>query len=94
MATRQKNYNMSLLLFEVNNPFFHLQAVQLPKDLYATDLHWYPRSIGGKKQAQAELYALAATDGKHYPQTCSYTCFNLWECLPFLIFPTCLCDSK
>ena len=40
-----------------------MQAVQLPKDLFATDIHWFPRSIGGKKQGQIDIFALAATDG-------------------------------
>eukprot|EP00794_Sanderia_malayensis_P011126 gene11126-12297_t len=47
-------------------PFTVLKAVQLPKDLYATDLHWYPRSIGGRNQGQAEIFALSATDGKFH----------------------------
>ena len=40
-----------------------MQAVQLPKDLFPTDIHWFPRSIGGKKQGQIDIFALAATDG-------------------------------
>jgi len=40
------------------------QAVQLPKDLYATDIHWFPKSIGGRKQGQIDIFALTSTDGK------------------------------
>ena len=40
------------------------QVAKLPKDVYCTDIHWFP-GIPGKKQAsnQSELFALACTDG-------------------------------
>lgn len=41
-------------------------AVQLGKDVHATDLHWFPKSVGGKKQGPSEVYVLTATDGKFY----------------------------
>eukprot|EP00795_Rhopilema_esculentum_P016996 gene16996-8500_t len=43
-----------------------IPAVQLPKDLFPTDIHWFPRSIGGKKQGQIDIFVLAATDGKFH----------------------------
>lgn len=36
------------------------------EDVYATDLHWFPKSIGGKKQGGTEVYALTLTDGKKF----------------------------
>jgi len=39
-------------------------VVQLGEDVYATDLHWFPKSIGGKKQGGSEVYALTLTDGR------------------------------
>ena len=42
------------------------QVVQLGEDVYATDLHWFPKSIGGKKQGGSEVYALTLTDGKKF----------------------------
>lgn len=38
-------------------------VVKLQEDVYPTDLHWLPKSIGGKKQTLAELFALTSTDG-------------------------------
>ena len=40
------------------------QVVQLPKDNYATDVHWFPQGAGSKKQSnQSDLFVLACTDG-------------------------------
>ena len=37
---------------------------KLPKDIYSTDIDWYPEGVSGKKQStQSELFALACTDG-------------------------------
>uniref|UniRef100_A0A8C5DF42 Intraflagellar transport 80 homolog (Chlamydomonas) n=1 Tax=Gouania willdenowi TaxID=441366 RepID=A0A8C5DF42_GOUWI len=41
-------------------------VVKLPDDLYPVDLHWFPKTVGGKKQAQAELFVLTSTDGKFH----------------------------
>lgn len=39
-------------------------VVQLPKDNYATDVHWFPQGAGSKKQSnQSDLFVLACTDG-------------------------------
>lgn len=40
------------------------------EDVYATDLHWFPKSIGGKKQGGTEIYALTLTDGKQNISQC------------------------
>lgn len=39
------------------------QVAKLP-DIYPIDLHWFPRSVGGKKQAHAENFVLTSSDGK------------------------------
>jgi len=41
-------------------------VLQLAKDVFATDLHWFPKGIGGKKQGPSEVYVLTSTDGKFY----------------------------
>uniref|UniRef100_A0A3Q0SDM4 Intraflagellar transport protein 80 homolog n=1 Tax=Amphilophus citrinellus TaxID=61819 RepID=A0A3Q0SDM4_AMPCI len=38
--------------------------VKLPEEIYPVDLHWFPKTLGGKKQAQAEIFVLTSTDGK------------------------------
>ncbi|KAL5476125.1 hypothetical protein EMCRGX_G026033 [Ephydatia muelleri] len=41
------------------------QLVQLPKETYATDIHWIPPGNTAKKQlSPSDLFALACTDGK------------------------------
>ncbi|XP_050164350.1 intraflagellar transport protein 80 homolog isoform X2 [Myiozetetes cayanensis] len=42
------------------------RVVKLPEDLYPIDLHWFPRSIGGKKQSHAESFVLTSSDGKFH----------------------------
>ncbi|XP_072724943.1 intraflagellar transport protein 80 homolog isoform X3 [Ciconia boyciana] len=39
------------------------RVVKLPDDIYPIDLHWFPRSIGGKKQSHAESFVLTSSDG-------------------------------
>lgn len=39
------------------------RVVKLPDDTYPIDLHWLPRSVGGKKQSQAESFVLTSSDG-------------------------------
>lgn len=39
-------------------------VVKLPDDIYPIDLHWFPKTVGGKKQNQTETFALTSTDGK------------------------------
>jgi len=40
-------------------------VVQLPKETYATDIHWFPQGVGSKKTSnQSDLFVLACTDGK------------------------------
>ncbi|KAJ8030563.1 Intraflagellar transport protein 80-like [Holothuria leucospilota] len=40
---------------------------KLPNEIYATDIHFFPRGLGGKgKQTQADVFVLAATDGKFH----------------------------
>ena len=48
-------------------------VVKLPDDIYPIDLHWLPKTIGGKRQNQAEIFALTSTDGK-----CSYSSPSQW----------------
>ena len=38
--------------------------MKLPTELFPTDIHWFPRGAGGKKQSQSELFVLTSTDGK------------------------------
>ncbi|XP_063349936.1 intraflagellar transport protein 80 homolog isoform X1 [Pelmatolapia mariae] len=40
--------------------------VKLPEEIYPTDLHWFPKTVGVKKQAQAEIFVLTSTDGKFH----------------------------
>lgn len=40
----------------------------MPAELFPTDIHWFPRGAGGKKQSQSELFVLTATDGKFITQ--------------------------
>lgn len=39
-------------------------VVRLPEDIYPVDLHWFPKTVGGKKQNQTEIFVLTSTDGK------------------------------
>ncbi|XP_056613594.1 intraflagellar transport protein 80 homolog isoform X1 [Triplophysa dalaica] len=39
-------------------------VVKLQDDIYPIDLHWFPKSVSGKKQAVSEIFALTSTDGK------------------------------
>ncbi|XP_075793939.1 intraflagellar transport protein 80 homolog isoform X1 [Pelodiscus sinensis] len=42
------------------------QVVKLPDDIYPLDLHWFPKTVGGKKQSQAESFVLTSSDGKFH----------------------------
>ncbi|KAM3616364.1 uncharacterized protein V6R79_016748 [Siganus canaliculatus] len=35
------------------------QVVKLSDDIYPVDLHWFPKTVGGKKQSQTELFVLS-----------------------------------
>ena len=39
-------------------------VVKLQEDIFPVDLHWIPKTVGGKKQALAENFVLTSTDGK------------------------------
>eukprot|EP00057_Strongylocentrotus_purpuratus_P035142 XP_797867.3 PREDICTED: intraflagellar transport protein 80 homolog [Strongylocentrotus purpuratus] len=40
---------------------------KLPNDIYATDIHFFPRGLGGKaKQSQSDVFVLTSTDGKFH----------------------------
>uniref|UniRef100_A0A8B9SDC1 Intraflagellar transport 80 n=1 Tax=Apteryx owenii TaxID=8824 RepID=A0A8B9SDC1_APTOW len=54
------------------------QVVKLPDDIYPIDFHWFPRSIGGKKQSYAESFVLTSSDGTAKKQVCGI----IWDCLP------------
>ncbi|KAI4815665.1 hypothetical protein KUCAC02_005802, partial [Chaenocephalus aceratus] len=41
-------------------------VVKLPDDIYPIDLHWFPKTVGGKKQNQSEIFVLTSTDGKFH----------------------------
>ena len=41
-----------------------MKVAKLPAEIYATDMHWFPKLISGKKQSQPEILALGSTDGK------------------------------
>ncbi|XP_048361821.1 intraflagellar transport protein 80 homolog isoform X2 [Sphaerodactylus townsendi] len=43
-----------------------VQVVKLPDDIYPIDLHWFPKSVGGKRQTQAENFVLTSSDGKFH----------------------------
>ncbi|XP_054838569.1 intraflagellar transport protein 80 homolog isoform X2 [Eublepharis macularius] len=42
------------------------QVAKLPDDIYPIDLHWFPKSVGGKRQTQAENFVLTSSDGKFH----------------------------
>lgn len=42
------------------------QVMKLPAEIFPTDIHWFPRGAGGKKQSQSELFVLTSTDGKFH----------------------------
>lgn len=39
-------------------------VVRLPEDIFPIDLHWFPKTVGGKNQTQAEIFVVTSTDGK------------------------------
>lgn len=41
-------------------------VVKLPEEIYPVDLHWFPKTIGGKKQNLNEIFVLTSTDGKFH----------------------------
>ncbi|XP_054901538.1 intraflagellar transport protein 80 homolog [Poeciliopsis prolifica] len=41
-------------------------VVRLPDDIYPVDLHWFPKTVGAKKQTQGDISALTSTDGKFH----------------------------
>lgn len=41
-------------------------VVKLQEDIYPIDLHWFPKTMGGKKLVQAEIFVLTSTDGKFH----------------------------
>ncbi|KAK2090595.1 Intraflagellar transport protein 80 [Saguinus oedipus] len=41
------------------------QIVKLPDDIYPIDFHWFPKSLGVKKQTQAESFVLTSSDVSH-----------------------------
>ncbi|NXG08602.1 IFT80 protein, partial [Sakesphorus luctuosus] len=42
------------------------RVVKLPDDFYPLDLHWFPRSVGGKKQPHSETFVLTSSDGRFH----------------------------
>ena len=50
-------------LFVFLNMHSVLQVIKLPAEIFPTDIHWFPRGAGGKKQSQSELFVLTSTDG-------------------------------
>ncbi|XP_015761944.1 PREDICTED: intraflagellar transport protein 80 homolog isoform X2 [Acropora digitifera] len=42
------------------------QVAQLPAENFPTDINWFPRGGGGKKQSQSDLFVLTSTDGKFH----------------------------
>ena len=41
------------------------KVVELPNDVFPTDMHWFPKaSMGGKKVS--DIFAMASSDGKFY----------------------------
>ncbi|XP_072771128.1 intraflagellar transport protein 80 homolog isoform X2 [Nerophis lumbriciformis] len=41
-------------------------VVKLPDSFYPIDLHWFPKTVGGKKQTSAEVFVLTSSDGKFH----------------------------
>lgn len=42
------------------------EVTALPDEIFPTDVHWFPKSIGTKKQPQTDIFVLTATDGKFH----------------------------
>ncbi|XP_062901919.1 intraflagellar transport protein 80 homolog isoform X1 [Mobula hypostoma] len=43
-----------------------VQVVRLAEEIYPIDMHWFPKTTGGKKQIQTEIFVLTSTDGKFH----------------------------
>ncbi|XP_055013353.1 intraflagellar transport protein 80 homolog [Boleophthalmus pectinirostris] len=41
-------------------------VAKLPDDFYPIELHWFPKTLGSKKQNQADIFVLTSTDGKFH----------------------------
>lgn len=41
-------------------------VAKLPDDFYPVDLHWFPKTVGSKKQSQADIFVITSTDGKFH----------------------------
>lgn len=41
-------------------------VAKLPEDFYPVDLHWFPKTVGFKKQSQADIFVITSTDGKFH----------------------------
>ncbi len=40
-------------------------VANLPNEIFATDIHFFPRGLGGKgKQPQADIFVLSSADGE------------------------------
>ncbi|XP_062521440.1 intraflagellar transport protein 80 homolog [Corticium candelabrum] len=42
------------------------QVAKLAVDVFPTDLHWFPISVGSKRHTTTDLFVMAATDGKFH----------------------------
>ena len=72
------------------------KVVKLPKETYATDIHWFPAAgVGNKKQSnQSDLFVLACTDGMYgiFP-TFSSVSLPLSNTTRILLYTHILCSS-
>lgn len=41
-------------------------VAKLSDDFYPVDLHWFPKTVGSKKQTQADIFVITSTDGKFH----------------------------
>lgn len=84
--------DFSVIQNQFMNLNFKLKVVELPDDVYPTDMHWFPKGLGGgKKAAGSDVFALCSTDGeftvivKPFPYTRSYALTNTQNTLLYLI---------
>ena len=50
---------------DVERKLIHSKITKLSKEVFPTDLHWFPANAGGKRLA-SDLFVLASTDGKYF----------------------------
>lgn len=64
-------------------------VVMLQEDIYPIDLHWFPKTTAGKKQALAEIFALTSTDGNILLDFFKAGVWDVWNEAAFILAVFC-----